>query len=45
MNNHDIHVEDLIDLGIASLETKGEARIEQDVGGGQLQFLIGIAQD
>lgn len=37
--------EDLIDLGTASVETKGDTKIEQVVGGGCLQFLSGIAQD
>ena len=45
MNTHDERIEDLIDLGTASIETKGDAKIEQDVGGGRLQFLSGIAQD
>jgi len=37
--------EEVIDLGKASVETKGEALIDQDVGGGRQQFLTGIAQD
>ncbi|MCM3417978.1 MULTISPECIES: benenodin family lasso peptide [Sphingomonadaceae] len=38
-------IEEVIDLGKASVETKGEALIDQDVGGGRQQFLTGIAQD
>lgn len=45
MNAHDDRTEDLIDLGAASIETKGDAKIEQDSGGGRLQFLSGVAQD
>lgn len=45
MNTYDDRTEDVIDLGTASVETKGDAKIEQDVGGGRLQFLSGIAQD
>ncbi len=37
--------DEVIDLGVASVETKGEARIELDTGGGKLQFVAGIAQD
>lgn len=37
--------DDVIELGVASVETKGEAKIGQDVGGGRLEFLAGIAED
>lgn len=39
------HSEDLIDLGTASVETKGEGKIEEDPGGSQLRFVTGLAQD
>lgn len=37
--------EDVIELGVASQETKGQARIDVDPGGGELKFLTGVAQD
>ena len=45
MDKHEIENEDLIELGSASLETKGDGRIEQDVGGPELRFLSGITAD
>ncbi len=45
MNDHEIHDEEVVDLGAASIETKGTAVIDQDPSGGQLRFHIGIAQD
>lgn len=41
----EIRKDEVIDLGKASTAIKGEAKIEQDVGGGRLRFLTGIAQD
>lgn len=37
--------DDVIELGVASVETKGQARIQEDPGGGELKFVAGIAQD
>ena len=37
--------DDVIELGAVSEETKGDARIDVDPGGGQLHFLSGVAQD
>lgn len=45
MNDHEFHDEDVVDLGAASVETKGTAVIDQDPSGGQLRSLMGIAQD
>ena len=45
MNTYDDRTDGLIDLGTVSVETKGDAKIEQDSGGGRLQFLSGVAQD
>ncbi len=45
MKTHDDHSDELIDLGAASVETKGEGKIDQDPGGSQLRFVTGIAQD
>lgn len=38
-------LEEVIDLGAASIETKGSAILDTDVGGGQLRFSPGIAED
>lgn len=45
MSEHEIRDEDVVDLGAASVETRGTAVIDQDPSGGQLRFLIGVAQD
>ncbi len=45
MNDREIREDDIVDLGAASEETKGDALIDQDVGGGQQRFLLGIVQD
>ncbi len=45
MNAYDDRDEDVIELGVASQETKGQARIDVDPGGGELKFLTGVAQD
>lgn len=37
--------DDVIDLGVASEETKGQGRIDQDPGGALLRFVSGIAED
>jgi len=37
--------EDVIELGVASEETKGQGRIDQDPGGTLLKFVSGIAED
>ena len=45
MNNREICEDDIVEIGTVSEETKGEALIDQDVGGGQQRFLMGIVQD
>lgn len=42
LNDRDVNV---IELGVASAETKGQGRIDEDPGGTQLRFVSGIAQD
>lgn len=42
INDHD---DDVIELGVASEETKGQGRIDQDPGGTLLKFVSGIAED
>ncbi|MBU2605187.1 MAG: benenodin family lasso peptide [Alphaproteobacteria bacterium] len=37
--------DDVIDLGQASLETKGQAIFDIDVSGGQLRYVAGSAAD
>ncbi len=37
--------DDVIELGVASEETKGQGRIDQDPGGTLLKFVSGIAED
>ena len=43
MTERDLHDEPVIDLGQASVETKGQAIFDKDVGGGELRYLAGIA--
>jgi hypothetical protein len=45
MTEHDFHDEPVIDLGQASTETRGQAIFDSDVGGGQLRYLAGIADE
>lgn len=45
MTEHDLHDEPVIDLGQASVDTKGQAIFDTDVGGGQLRYLAGVADD
>lgn len=37
--------DDVIDLGQASHETKGQAIFDIDVSGGQLRYAVGLAAD
>lgn len=43
MTEHETEI--VIELGQASVETKGQAIFDNDVGGGQLRYLAGIAED
>lgn len=43
MTKRELHDEPVIDLGQASIETKGSAIIQNDVSVGQLRYLTGIA--
>lgn len=45
MKAYEDREDEVIDLGVASIETKGQARIDEDGGGGLLKFVTGIAQD
>lgn len=45
MENVEQREDDTVDLGAASVETKGQAIIDVDVGGGQLRFVAGISDD
>lgn len=45
MQDHELHVEDVIDLGQASTETKGQAIFDIDPSGGQLNFLAGVVEE
>ena len=45
MTDHELHDASTIDLGKASVETKGQAIVDIDVSGGQLRFLLGIVED
>lgn len=42
---HNKEVPELIDLGTASVETKGVALYNQDVGGGERTFIPAIPAD
>lgn len=45
MENVEQLEDDIVELGTASIETKGQAIIDVDVGGGQLRFVPGISND
>lgn len=45
MRNIQFCRDDVIDLGQASLETKGQALFDIDVSGGQLRYVAGSAID
>lgn len=45
MKDFDLSEEPVIDLGQASVETKGQAIFDLDVSGGQLRYATGIADD
>ena len=45
MKAYEDREDEVIDLGVASIETKGVARIDLDPGGGELKFIPCIAQD
>lgn len=45
MTELELYNDDLIDLGQASVETKGDAIYKSDVGAGQQLFVMGIAND
>lgn len=45
MKNVNERDDDVIELGVASEETKGQGRIDQDPGGTLLKFVSGIAED
>ncbi|WP_298670731.1 benenodin family lasso peptide [uncultured Sphingomonas sp.] len=45
MKENEAPDDEVIELGVATVETKGTAKIDQDPSGGQLRFVMGIAQD
>jgi hypothetical protein len=45
MQTREFRVEDTIDLGQASSETKGQAVFDIDPGTGKLNYLPGIVED
>ncbi len=45
MKDFDINDETVVDLGQASVETKGQAVFDIDLGGGPRLYAIGIAAD
>lgn len=45
MKDFDLDEETVIDLGQASVETKGSALFENDTGAGQLRYVTGMADD
>lgn len=45
MTEHDRDDEPVIDLGQASIETKGQAIFDSDPDGGKLRYVAGIADD
>lgn len=45
MTERDLHDETLIDLGQASVETKGQAIFDIDVSGGLLRYVVGAIED
>lgn len=45
MQDREFHVDDRIDLGQASTETKGQAVFDIDPGTGRLNYLAGIVAE
>ncbi|WP_310531291.1 benenodin family lasso peptide [Novosphingobium sp.] len=45
MKERELHDETLIDLGQASVETKGQAIFDIDVSGGLLRYVVGAIED
>lgn len=45
MKEHDLNDEPVIDLGQASIETKGAAIFDVDPDGSRLRYVAGIADD
>lgn len=45
MKELELYEDDLIDLGQASVETKGDAIFQSDTGAGRLLNVMGIAND
>lgn len=45
MKERELHDETLIDLGQASVETKGQAIFDIDVSGGLLRYVVGSIED
>lgn len=45
MKERELHDEPLIDLGQASVETKGQAIFDIDVSGGLLRYVVGAIED
>lgn len=45
MTKHESHDEPMIDLGQASVETKGQAIFDVDVSGGLLRYIVGSIED
>nr|WP_315456942.1 benenodin family lasso peptide [uncultured Sphingorhabdus sp.] len=45
MKELELYEDDLIELGLASVETKGDAIYKSDVGVGQQLYVMGIAND
>lgn len=45
MTEREHHDDTVIDLGQASIETKGQLQIQNDPGGGQLASVFGAIED
>ena len=45
MKELELYEDDLIDLGQASVETRGDAIFQSDTGAGRLLYVMGIAND
>lgn len=45
MQDREFHVDDVIDLGQASAETKGQAVFDIDPSNGKLNYLAGIVDE
>lgn len=45
MQDREFHVDDVIDLGQASTETKGQAVFDIDASTGKLNYLSGIVDE